>query len=297
MLNVFSYLAMMMGLFLLLLPAVDATLHDCGQYSGGSKPCKCTVGPNGQLTVVRCCGSSNPTVINFFGGNMQKIEENAFASCSSVVKITFHRNLLEELPDMSNLPSLAVVDFGDNYIKDIPSSAFRYTNLSWVDLSGNAIKELKQGPFLQKPHLDSLFLQDNQIQSVDSRIFSPGTPLTTFCLSLNPIQSLPSNLFTNTPKLQKLQLGNDSLGSSLSINTFNTLTDLVLLDLRKNNLQCLPNGIFAGISGNALMLTDNPGSSKPCKQSGCSYQPVISGSDTKFCMRDSDEILSPSLRG
>ncbi|CAH1237909.1 SLIT2 [Branchiostoma lanceolatum] len=64
-------------------------------------------------------------------------------------------------------------------------------------------------------------------------------------LRSNKLASLPTGIFDNLPRLEGLQLDNNTLESLEDPDIFKDLQNLRVLDLQENNLKSLPSGIFS----------------------------------------------------
>ena len=102
----------------------------------------------------------------------------------------------------------------------------------------------------------SLRLNNNQLTSLPSNIFSGLTGLLSLQLNNNQLTSLPSGIFSGLTNLQYLYLNNNQL-TSLPSNIFSGLTSLQYLYLNYNQLTSLPSGLFSGLTSLQRVWIDN----------------------------------------
>jgi hypothetical protein len=239
--------------------------------------------------------------------SIKSIELNAFEGLSNSMKeLYLDGNLLQEIPTESLLnaafTSLKILGLSQNNIKIINSNNFGYNylnnnfdyftnqistnigslssssqssssssfnNLIKLDLSYNGLKKIDSQAFNNfNKTLETLMLQNNEINSYNLKFLLQLTSLKDLNLGFNLITNLHSNLFKNSINLQYLSMQGNSilfdLPSSSSLpsqeqqsleleidedenmnkSPFNGLVTLQRLNLARNGIKYLPNNLF-----------------------------------------------------
>ncbi|XP_065180210.1 leucine-rich repeat-containing protein 15-like [Sycon ciliatum] len=92
----------------------------------------------------------------------------------------------------------------------------------------------------------TLFLNDNQIQTLSDGVFSGLPNLRELFLYTNQIQNLSDGVFSGLTNLTALYL-NDNQIQNLSDGVFSGLPNLQILGLSYNQIQNLSDGVFSGL--------------------------------------------------
>ena len=145
-------------------------------------------------------------------------------------------------------------------LKEIPTTTLA-ENVKSFDLSHNMLTDLKDFIFKEYRILETVYLHDNSIKSVDSRAFYGLANLKIVDMSGNHLQFINSFIFSDNPALQTVSLKRNQLlrypdsspilasisitsldlsGCSLTlvnIDTFSQLPNLRMLNLNSNNLR------------------------------------------------------------
>ena len=114
-------------------------------------------------------------------------------------------------------------------IPDIPSTALE------LMLSHNRINALPTRVFSNLSKLQTLLLDDNQIQTIERSAFEGLESLTSVYLSYNIIDTIPESLFSNLSKLQRLFLDNNQIQIVERL-AFEGLESLTYIDLYYNRI-------------------------------------------------------------
>ncbi|XP_051766926.1 relaxin receptor 2a isoform X1 [Ctenopharyngodon idella] len=114
------------------------------------------------------------------------------------------------------------------------------SNVTWLSLRHNRIRNLDDHIFSKYTQLQRLFLQNNTIQMVSSRAFSGLFTLEKLFLSQNHISYLGPGVFRDLHKLNWLVLDHNPL-KSITRDTFIGLRSLTYLSMVNTSLMWLPN--------------------------------------------------------
>ncbi|MCI4388212.1 hypothetical protein PGIGA_G00082930 [Pangasianodon gigas] len=109
------------------------------------------------------------------------------------------------------------------------------SNVTWLSLKSNNLRELPDDVFSKYTDLQRLFLQNNSIHTVSSRAFSGLFRLRKLFLSQNNITSLGPDVFRDLHKLQWLVLDHNPL-RSISHDIFIGLKSLIFLSMVNTSL-------------------------------------------------------------
>ncbi len=123
----------------------------------------------------------------------------------------------------------------------------RLREISWLDVSGRAIRELRSGDFAGLVNLHGLFLEHNALTELPAGVFSGLDSLVRLGVRKNPLRSLRPDVFDGLARLEQLLLSEIEL-TALPPGVFNGLGALEFLELRKNKLTALPADIFDGLA-------------------------------------------------
>lgn len=179
--------------------------------------------------------------------------------CDALQELHISNNFIKEMPAdfCNNLPNLKVLDLRDNKIEKLPEEIAMIQSLMRLDLSNNSISSVPTS-LATLAHLVSLQLEGNPIKSIRSDIIKCGTQriLKTlkergggdFKTSQNAAKpTVPENQFPDQYQMKRariLSLGNKML-EEIPEDVFETAKDAEIqtVDLSKNKLQCLPEGL------------------------------------------------------
>jgi len=129
-----------------------------------------------------------------------------------------------------------------------------------LNLDGNYIKELSKDSFssLGLIHLKKISLKDCKLQRIDEDAFSQLKVLTHVYLDNNNITKLPTKLFSSNDRLQVIGLSNNQIGS-LVTHQFPPLMSLQKIDLSSSGLKSIDTKAFRnlGQSLGEVKLHDN----------------------------------------
>jgi Leucine-rich repeat (LRR) protein len=206
--------------------------------------------------------------------SITSIESHTFCNLASLETIDLNGNRLVELLDntFTELVNLIELDLSDNFINKIEVNTFvnLTNNKLSVNLSKNRIKLLNASDnFLAGlPGVRKLDLSRNQIEKVESFVFSKCGQLEFLDLKDNRLNILGKNLFAETQKallvlnladnkiqlikrhdffnltrLNKIYLSNNQI-SSIESDSFESLVRLKIIDLNNNMIFNLEARLF-----------------------------------------------------
>uniref|UniRef100_A0A914M054 Uncharacterized protein n=1 Tax=Meloidogyne incognita TaxID=6306 RepID=A0A914M054_MELIC len=121
-------------------------------------------------------------------------------------------------------------------MKSIDEKIFlNLASLKYLDLSGNKLSQLKDSLFSKLVNLETLLLDNNQINSLDDGIFNSLTKLKTLTISNNRLKKITKNVFKNLQNLESLNLQNNFI-ESIDDEAFSYLLSLKHLDISNNRI-------------------------------------------------------------
>ena len=118
--------------------------------------------------------------------------------------------------------------------------------------SGNGT-DIQQAVLVYRGDMTSVWLDENEIVSIEPYSFMGLTSIETLLLSNNTLVSLSADTFAGLSSLQCLYLGVNQL-ERIEAGSFRGLLNLVYLSLDVNKLTTLPNGAFVDGLANLFEL-------------------------------------------
>ena len=148
-----------------------------------------------------------------------------------------------------HLAGITYLDLSGENIRELATGDFAgLTGLSSLYLEDNELETLPAGLFSGLPALQLLWLYDNQLNALPGAIFSGLSSLVILDIQNNRLDNLGQEQFSGLTALEQLDLS-DNLFESLPTGVFSDLAALVSLDLESNQLSALDAGDFAGLTG------------------------------------------------
>ncbi|XP_023332215.1 chaoptin, partial [Eurytemora carolleeae] len=221
--------------------------------------------------------------LDLSGNKIQRIEEIAFKEIGNSLRSLRMRHALHltELPNQpfQNLVSLILLDLSDNHLVSIPLDTLHKMKnlrelylqdnkltgfmrgtlhsqanpeLRILDLSFNHIRRIEHDMF-RFEKLETLLINDNRIQTIESRAFVEMRALKHLNLEGNQIVSLNDESFQNLHSLQILNLAYNNLRSVNfdSLDYVGSLSPTLHLDLSHNNIPTLASNQSQRFSSNS----------------------------------------------
>ncbi|XP_052833813.1 toll-like receptor 5 [Octopus bimaculoides] len=144
-----------------------------------------------------------------------------------------------------------------NGIKEIKTDTFRNLyRLTNLYLNENNISTIQVGTFDDLPRLTFLSLSSNGIKEIKPDTFRNQFRLTYLNLSFNDIKEMKGEIFQDLPSLKSLELGGN--GMKIQAEMFQNLSILTRLDLSGNDMKEIKPEIFKYLSSlTDLYLNDN----------------------------------------
>lgn len=202
--------------------------------------------------------------------SIESIEPNAFDGLTGTLKeLYLDGNQLTFVPTeaLDTLRLLRVLSLAQNAIKSLDQTSFSpmLAGLARLDMSYNGLRAVNAQAFRHfNRSLETLALQNNEINSYSLRFIEQLGQLRELNLDFNLIARFPASLFTNSRSLSVLSMqGNsiqfdDTASSVESAEIFSGLTGLVRLNLARNAIKSLPDGLFRPLrSLKSLQLDKN----------------------------------------
>lgn len=191
------------------------------------------------------------------------VQHDALAALKSLQILDLQDNALSRVP-IGNLPSLQRLVLGQNRLRDAWGIERLGPNLMHLDLSSNRLSDLGQlwGQLGALPNLLSLNLSSNLLASC-VRVNEGPRQLRELDLSRNELagvwkEGMCVDLFQNLERLSVMNLSRNSL-QALPQGLFRGLGSLQVLDLSTNHLPMLPEKALQGLKSlHTLNLRENP---------------------------------------
>ncbi|KAJ0175989.1 hypothetical protein K1T71_008163 [Dendrolimus kikuchii] len=187
---------------------------------------------------------------NTRGITLKYIPTNAFKQMDSLLKLDIKYGNIEKVEEFAfaNLSFVEEISLRDDQIKVLGKNAFaHHRDLVTLNLDTNNIAEINRDVFVDLPSLEKLYLTSNKITTIHDRAFINLINLKELEIDRNALFSLNSETFSGLHKLQKLDLSMNSL-EVIGDNTFLPLKSLKSLNLEGNKIQMLDEKAFNGLS-------------------------------------------------
>lgn len=162
----------------------------------------------------------------------ERLEELHFGSCQ-----------IEIIPKLNGLLSLTFLNLTGNYIKDIGIETFaELFDLEELYLSDNEIFKLPANLFINNQDLNSLYLDYNPLKQF---YLNTSENLETLSLSHCQLETFDERSTERLSTLSKLNLNNNKI-KSLTGKAMSHMEDLAVINLANNQLEYLDDDIFSG---------------------------------------------------
>eukprot|EP00794_Sanderia_malayensis_P008875 gene8875-9825_t len=166
----------------------------------------------------------------------------------SKVQINCERKSLPEFP-RSISKNTELMRMSGNLIAKIPDNFYlNWPNVSTLSLERNRIIVLQDEAFKNLKHLTEVFISENRIQSVGSRLFAGTAPNVeiAFMLGNNQIDKIADNVFQDSPSNFRVHLNSNRI-RILTPGVFKSAEGVQYLGLANNNISSVQSGAFLGL--------------------------------------------------
>lgn len=226
-------------------------------------------------------------VLNLSGNRIESIERNAITDLRALEVLDLSRNRINVLEheDFEGLQRLDVFNLSGNFLTSLPNRLFRGLNRArTVDVSNNRITEVNSSTFgdgllylsietmhleknqlkvissgqLQLPSLRNLYLDDNPLEKIESRVVGPN--LVQISIQRCPsLKEIPDMISGETSALTKVVIRNNKQLRKISPLAFGGSDQSVVkeLDISYNALTNLPDNLVNWASLTEINLSGN----------------------------------------
>ena len=151
-----------------------------------------------------------------------------------------------------NFPSnLIVLIMTSQQVRELDTTSLKnYSNLEKLYLDGNNLKTIQAGAFSKQQHLTLLDLKENKLDNISAETFRGLGSLTSLRLDHNKLQKIYRGGFSFMPMIKYIDLSFNEIGD-LEEGAFDRLDHLKTLLLNGNKLK----RIHSGTLGNLMSLT------------------------------------------
>lgn len=165
---------------------------------------------------------------------------------SSVAEIRLGNNMITEISDddFKDMTNLRLLMMDDNLIHNISDRAFKpLENLKEMWLSQNELFFIPHG---LPPNLETLYMDNNRIYTMPSRLFRDDSKLKVLSLEMNKIVNISSDAFKGLENLEQINLQFNRI-SEIRTRTFSHLPALTVLQLSYNPITVIEQGAFQNL--------------------------------------------------
>lgn len=148
--------------------------------------------------------------------------------------------------DLTDFPSLQILELNNNKISAISMFLTRFKFLKKLVLSHNRLMSLDSSSFLRNSDLEELYLDHNQLSSVTNLWFTFKWKLRTLDLSHNLVHQFDQQAFDSARNVKYIDLSNNNL-QSLDTGMFYQLQNLSYLNLHNNSIDYVSEHAFFGL--------------------------------------------------
>ncbi|XP_076248677.1 uncharacterized protein LOC143188354 [Calliopsis andreniformis] len=181
--------------------------------------------------------------------NIETLQSNVFKGLTSLSILSIANNNLTKIeqPVLSDLENLKSLNLDGNKLRKISNKTFAYLPQTLKDLSleFNEIDSLEAGSFVKVPK-NTLSLSRNKISSVPRGTFDLPT-LKELYLDQNNLTTIDGDSYEGLPQLFSLWLSNNQI-KEIPKGSCRNLKSLVFLDISNNPFVRLENGALYGLN-------------------------------------------------
>ncbi|KAJ8922989.1 hypothetical protein NQ315_001537 [Exocentrus adspersus] len=203
-----------------------------------------------------------------FGGRIPTLSKNSVSGLDKVNVMQFvFCGVAEVQPGaFQNLPALVTLGLSDNDIERVQAGVFNRLNVSVLFLQRNQITTIDSQAFDDMPRLYKIKLNSNKISAWDQNWFRRTPALTEILFRRNKIEQIPNKAFVNIKgEHLKIYLSKNNI-SYIAPDAFQGLPELNQLWLDRNRIQELDERTFSHFTKlGTLFLSKNKLRSLPEK--------------------------------
>lgn len=179
----------------------------------------------------------------------------------ALVKVDLSNNRLTEIPEeFCTLSNINWLNLSNNKLKSLPNGIGKLTRLEELGLGVNELTEIPDLSNLKKLRILPIF--KNKLKSVHPSIFKLEK-LEKLDLSDNFIEEFPIEILYN-PTMRYLNLRNNSIRHINSYMFSSDLSNIGMIDISDNKLECIPYKFFKTFSESTIVrLSGNKYCKKP----------------------------------
>ncbi|XP_055540161.1 chaoptin [Wyeomyia smithii] len=186
-------------------------------------------------------------ILNLANNNISSLRRRSFAGLVNLQEFDLSDNKIEvlQIEQFSPLKKLRLLKLSNNRLRAVPRDAFLNTRIEYLDLSNNLFSAWQATAFADIGFtLRSIQFSNNQLEFLDSYMFTSTQFLLELNLSNNQIKLIPESTFANLHNLTILDL---SWNPFITINfkeLFYSVPRLRVLNLQQTGLYRLPSLIL-----------------------------------------------------
>ncbi|KAK9880923.1 hypothetical protein WA026_013256 [Henosepilachna vigintioctopunctata] len=186
--------------------------------------------------------------VNLENNSLTLLSNDGFSELINLETLILNKNKISIINTnaFNGLKNLRILNLNSNNINNITAIFNNLTSLQYLDLSENAITDLKGHDFANLTSLLELKMNKNKIKKLPSLEFSCMKNLEVLRLSNNFIDQIDINAFEGLQELETLDLGNNLI-SNIPEKTFQNLHGVIDMNLTGNLLEVFQISRFAGL--------------------------------------------------
>ncbi|XP_046555841.1 toll-like receptor 6 [Haliotis rubra] len=212
---------------------------------------------------------TNLEVLDLAHNHLFRIPPHCFDDMTKMKLLSLSNNQIEHFFDglLCDVSSLEVLLLQDLPLTSFPANLFEcgsdfQSSLKIIDISHSKISTLKKGDFQSLKHLGLLDLSYNNLDTLPEEPFLGLSSLQTLDMSGNSFIELPTTLCVGDLfNLQELHLQGNAI-SYIAPHWFINMTELQIIDMSKNKLSIISDGLFStlpkleelSLKGNGLTI-------------------------------------------
>ncbi|KAL3878965.1 hypothetical protein ACJMK2_031287 [Sinanodonta woodiana] len=215
------------------------------------------------------------------------IDNGLLQHLNSLEKLNLQHNGIVYIGHSAFPASLSWLDLSFNRLKSFDFIMSKENTLKWLDLGWNDISEFTADSFTNCSRLESITLDANPVQSIQSPIFQSLYSLRNLSMcQMNSLIFLNPGVFQGLEHLVMLNMSNNSKLEFIRIDTFIPLKSVERLDISHNNFTKLLSTTFR--ANTRLTLVDLRGNPFVCD---CDIDWLLQNIKTNFSIIEAPELV------